>query len=84
MGYLVIIFASTVVELFLFSLAAGEDDGGSAENQDSANDVEDRGTDAAGGGVEGTTQKATPTNLIEVILFFLRACTVLLRFLPIR
>ena len=39
-----------IIGLLLFSLAAGEDDSGSAENEDSANDVEDRGTDAAGGG----------------------------------
>ena len=36
-----------VIRLFLFSLAAGEDDSGSAENQDSADDVEDHGADAA-------------------------------------
>ncbi len=35
------------MRLVLFGLAAGDDDRGSAENQDSADDVEDRGTDAA-------------------------------------
>ena len=49
------------MELFLFSLTAGNDDRGSAENQDSANDVEDRGTDATGGGI--ITAKKTDNNV---------------------
>ncbi len=38
-----------VMRLVLFSLAAGDDDRGSAEDEHDASDVEDRSTDAAGG-----------------------------------
>ena len=46
----VIYFASRMAELFLFSLPTSNDDRGSAQDEHDASDVEDRGTDAAGGG----------------------------------
>ena len=38
------------VGIVLFGLAAGDDDRGSAEDEDDTGHVEDRGTDAASGG----------------------------------
>ncbi len=43
-----------VMRLVLFSLAAGDDDRGSAQDEHDASHVEDRGTDAAGGGQDIT------------------------------
>ena len=37
------------MRLVLFSLTAGDDDRGSAQDEHEASDVEDRGADAAGG-----------------------------------
>ncbi|MBR3016544.1 MAG: transposase [Clostridia bacterium] len=64
------------MRLFLFSLAAGDDDRGSAKDEHDTGDVEDRGTDAAGGGI--ITAKKTDNNqakLQQILLYDRRLAT---------
>ncbi len=62
--------------LFLFGLAAGDDDRGSAQDEHDTGHVEDRGTDAAGGG-ERSTGLVLNCNVPNFIIKIL-TCTVLL------
>ena len=71
------------VRLFLFSLAAGDDDRGSAQDEHDASHVEDRGTNAAGGGKRRETKQSCSLLFFGFNFSFQPVYTVLLQFLPI-